>query len=56
MMAAVAAVAVLVALSTAFIIAMPYVRRLLLEWYVKEVTRVAVPEVPSEIIVTYPLA
>ena len=56
MISAVAGVVVVVGLSAAFLVGMPYLRRLLLGWYVREVMRVAVPEVPSEVIVTYPLA
>ncbi len=45
-----------VALSCALVFALPYGRRVLLGWYLREVRRVAVAEAPGEAIVTYPLA
>ena len=48
-------VAALVALAAIGIV-LPYARRALLGWYVREVHRTEVAETPDEAIVTYPLA
>jgi hypothetical protein len=53
----VAAIAIAMIFCTASLaFALPYARRVLLRWYVREVEQVQPVEMPGEAIVTYPLA
>ena len=56
MMTTIIAIVAVAALAAAAFVALPYLLRALLGWYVHEVKQEEVAEAPDEAIVTYPLA